>query len=50
MIIKDNYSRYSWAFFLGKKFESANAFKIFLADMRDHGIPSTVESVRSEGG
>ena len=50
MIVKDDYSRYSWTFFLRKKSEAADAFKIFLADLRDQGIPSTVESVRSDGG
>ena len=50
MIVKDDYSRYSWAFFLRNKSEFAEAFQIFLADMRDHGIPSTVESVRSDNG
>ena len=50
MIVKDDYSRYSWSFFLGKKFESADACIFFLADLRNQGIPSTVENVRSDGG
>ena len=50
MIVKYEYSRYSWMLFLEKKSESADAFEIFLADMPDQGISSTVESVRSDGG
>ena len=50
MIVKDDYSHYSCTFFLTKKSEAADAFKIFLADLRDQCIPSTVESVRSDGG
>ena len=35
MIVKDDYSRHFWTFFLGKKSESANVFNIVYADMRD---------------
>ena len=50
MIVKDDYSRYSWLYFLERKSDAAEYFRKFLADVRADGVPSTVESVRSDNG
>lgn len=50
MIIKDEYSRKSWLYFLGRKSASDMAFNRFLASVRADGIPTTVQIVRSDNG
>ena len=50
MLIKDDFSRYGWTFFLKNKSDAADAFQFFLADIRSHGVPSVLECVRSANG
>ncbi|CAN0295766.1 unnamed protein product, partial [Laminaria digitata] len=44
MLVKDDYSRHAWVYFLKNKSDAADAFRKFLAD------PSKVEIVRSDNG
>ena len=50
MIVKDDFSRYSWLYFLERKSDAAESFRKFLADVRADGVPSRVETVRSDNG
>ena len=50
MIIRDDFSRYAWLYFISHKSDAAEAFKQFLADLRVEGIPSEVVVVRSDNG
>ncbi|CAM9974287.1 unnamed protein product, partial [Sphacelaria rigidula] len=50
MIIKDDYSRKSWLYFLTRKSDSDMAFNRFLASVRANGFPSVVQIVRSDNG
>ena len=50
MIVKDGFTRYSWVFFFERKSDAAEAFRKFLADVRADGLPSEVETVRSDNG
>ncbi|CAN0366564.1 unnamed protein product, partial [Laminaria digitata] len=51
MLVKDDYSRHAWVYFLKNKSDAADAFRKFLADVRaDDGVPSKVEIVRSDNG
>ena len=50
MLVKDDFSRYAWVYFLKHKSDAANAFRKFLADVRADGVPSKVEIVRSDNG
>ena len=50
MIIRDDFSRYAWVYFISHKSNAAEAFKQFLADLRVEGIPSEVVVVRSNNG
>ena len=47
MIIRDDFTRFTWLKFLRNKLDAADAFKEFLADTRTEG---DVEIVRSDGG
>ena len=47
MIIRDDFSRYAWLYFISHKSDAAEAFKQFWADLRVEGIPSEVVVVRS---
>lgn len=49
MIVKDDFSRFSWLYFLETK-SGAEQFKKILADVRADGVPSEVEVVRSDNG
>ena len=49
-LIRDDFTRMTWVYFLRKKSDATEAFKQFLADVRADGVPSTVEVVRSDGG
>ena len=42
MIVKDDFTRYSWVYFFKVKSHAADAFKKFLADVRANGVPSEV--------
>ena len=48
MIVKDDFARYSWVYFLERKFDAGNAFREFLVDLRADGMPSKVKIVRSD--
>ena len=50
MIVKDDFTRYAWVYFLERKSDAADAFRKFLADVRGDGVPSEVERVRSDNG
>ena len=50
MICKDDYTRYSWLYFLKHKSDAASALKRFLTDVRAVGLPSELEIVRSDNG
>ena len=48
MIVKDGFTRYAWVYFLERKSDAADAFRKFLADVREDGVPSEVERVKSD--
>ena len=50
IIIRDDFSRYAWLYFISHKSDAAEAFKQFLADLRVEGTPSEVVAVRSDNG
>ena len=50
MIVKDDFTRYAWVYFLKQKSDTADAFKKFLVDVRADGVPSEVIIVRSDDG
>ncbi|CAN0208252.1 unnamed protein product, partial [Laminaria digitata] len=50
MLVKYDYSRHAWVYFLKNKSDAADAFRKFLADVRADGVPSKVEIVRSDNG
>ena len=50
MLVKDDYSRNAWAYFLTHKSDSGDAFRKFSADPRADGVPSKVAIVRSDNG
>ena len=50
MLVKDDYSRRAWVYFLKLKSDSGNEFRKFLADARADGVLSKVEIVRSDNG
>ncbi|CAN0386005.1 unnamed protein product, partial [Laminaria digitata] len=50
MLVKDDYSRHAWVYFLKNKSDAADAFRKLLADVRADGVPSKVEIVRSDNG
>ena len=50
LLICDDYSRFTWVYFLRSKSEAVVYFKQFLSDVRATGTPSTVEIVRSDKG
>ena len=50
MIIRDDFSRYAWLYYISHKSDAAEAFKQFLADLRVEGISSEVVVVRSDHG
>ena len=50
MIVRDDYSRESWLYFLRRKSDSDSAFNRFLANVRADGFPSAVHIVRSDNG
>ena len=51
MIVKDDYTRRDWIYFLlSNTSNAATAFKQFLVGVRANGFPSTVQIVRSGNG
>ena len=50
MLVKDDFSRYAWVYFVKHKSDIAGAFWKVLADVRADGVPSKVEIVRSDNG
>lgn len=50
MLIKDDFSRFGWTYFMKNKSDAGATFKRFLTDIRDSTKPSVVECVRSDGG
>ena len=50
MIIRDDFSRYAWLYFISHESDVAEAFKHFLVDLRVEGIPSEVVVVRPDNG
>ena len=47
MIVRDDFTRYSWLYFLRHKSDASAKFEQFLSDVRGHG---DVECVRSDNG
>ena len=50
MIVKDDFTRRGWLYFLRNKSDAASAFRSFLASVRADRLPSLVEIVRSDNG
>ena len=50
LIVLDEFSRYTWVYFLRHKSDAAETFKQFLSDTRADGVPSQVVTVLSDGG
>ena len=50
MIVRDNFSRHAWMYFVSHKYDTASAIEKFLADLRVEGTPSEVVIVRSDDG
>ena len=50
LIVRDDFSRYTWVCFMVHKWDAAEMFEQFLADTRADGVPSEVVIVRSDGG
>ena len=50
LIVRDDCTRFTRAYFFRHKSDAASAFESFLAEVRADGIPSTVMAVRSDNG
>ena len=50
MIIRDDYSRYTWMYVIPDKCDAADGFARFLSDVRVEGVPSEVVVVRLDDG
>ena len=50
LILHDDFSRYTWVYFMRHKWDATEMFKQFLADSGADGVPSQVVIVRSNGG
>ena len=50
LIVRDDFSRYTWVYFMRHKSDAAEMFEQFLVETRAHGVPSKVVIVRSDGG
>ena len=50
MIIRDDYSRYIWMYFISHTSDAADTFGKFLSDLRVERIPSEVVVIRSDDG
>jgi len=47
MVVKDDFTRRAWMYFLKNKSDAGSAFRSFLASVRADGVPSLIEIVRS---
>ena len=50
LIVREDFSRYMWVYFMSHKSDAGETFKQFLSDTRADGVPSQVVTVRSDGG
>ena len=50
LLIKGDFSRFGWTYFMKQKSDAGATFKRFLTDILDSTKPSVVECVRSDGG
>ena len=50
IIVRDDFSRHAWMYFVSHKYDAASAFEKLLADLRVEGNPSGVVIVRSDDG
>ncbi|CAN0507934.1 unnamed protein product, partial [Laminaria digitata] len=50
LIVRDDFSRHTWVYFMRHKSDAAELFEQFLADVRADGVPSKVVVVPSDGG
>ena len=50
VIVRDDFSRHAWMYFVTHKYDAASAFEKFLADLGVEGTPSEVVVVRSDDG
>ena len=48
IIVRDDFSRHAWMYFVSHKHDTASTFEKFLADLRVDGTPSEVVIVRSD--
>ena len=49
MLIKSDFSRFGWSYFMNQNSDASAAFRRVLTDIRDSTKPSVVECVRSDG-
>ena len=50
MVIRDDYSRYTWIYFISHKSDAGDTFAKFLSDLRLEGIPLEVVVIKSDDG
>ena len=50
LIVRDDFSWYTWVYFMRHKSDAAEMFEQFLVDTSADGVPSNVVIVRSDGG
>ena len=50
IIVRDDFSRHAWMYFVSHKYDAASAFEKFLADLRVEGTSSEVVIVGSDDG
>ena len=50
LIVRDDFSRYTWVYCMRRKSNAAEMLEQFLADTREDGVPSKVVIVRTDGG
>lgn len=50
MVVKDDFSRFTWLYIFKRNKEVSNAFNMFLIDVRAVSLPSKVKIVRSDNG
>ena len=48
LIVRDDCTRFTRVYFLGKTLDTASAFESFLSEVRADGTPSAVMAVRSD--
>ena len=50
LVVRNDFSRYTWVYFMRHESDAAETFKQFLSDTRADDVPSQVVTVRSDGG